>query len=115
MNLGNSYNNKVKAVSSLDFDSEVIDSSVPVLVDFWAEWCMPCRMLSPIVEEVSQELSNKLKVVKVNVDENPDLAMRYGIQAIPTLLIFKEGKVVGEIVGYVSKKVLKDRLEEVIG
>lgn len=115
MNLGNSYNSRVKAVSSLDFDSEVIGSSIPVLVDFWAEWCMPCKMLSPIVEEISQELSGRIKVVKVNVDENSDLAMRYGIQAIPTLLIFKGGKVVGEIVGYVSKKVLKDRLEEAIG
>ncbi|MGC8971551.1 MAG: thioredoxin [bacterium] len=115
MNLGNSYNSKVKAVSRLDFDSEVINSNIPVLADFWAEWCMPCKMLSPIVEEISQEFSGRIKVVKVNVDENPDLAMRYGIQAIPTLLIFKEGKVVGEIVGYVSKRVLKDRIEEAIG
>jgi thioredoxin 1 len=114
MNSGNSYKNRIRVVNSSNFDSEVIDSPIPVLVDFWAEWCMPCKMLSPIVEEIAQELSDKIKVAKVNVDENPDLATRYGIQAIPTLLIFKDGKVVGEIVGYVSKKVLKDRLEEAI-
>lgn len=114
MNSRNSYN-RIKAVNSSNFDLEVLNSPLPVLVDFWAEWCMPCKMLSPIVEEISQELSDKVKVVKVNVDENPDLAMNYGIQAIPTLLIFKDGNVIGEIVGYVSKKVLKDRLEEAIG
>ncbi|MCX7796910.1 MAG: thioredoxin [bacterium] len=114
MNLGNSYS-RIKIVDSSNFDLEVLNSSLPVLVDFWAEWCMPCKMLSPIVEDISQELSDKIKVVKVNVDENPDLATSYGIQAIPTLLIFKDGSVVGEIVGYVSKKALKDKLEEVIG
>ncbi len=114
MSLRNSYN-RIKAVDSSNFDSEVLNSTIPVLVDFWAEWCMPCKMLSPIVEEISQELSDKLKVVKVNVDENPDLATSYGIQAIPTLLVFKDGNVVGEIVGYVSKKALRDKLEEVIG
>ncbi|MBC7321046.1 thioredoxin [bacterium] len=114
MSLGNSYN-RVKAVNSSNFDSEVLNADIPVLVDFWAEWCMPCKMLSPIVEEISRELSDKIKVVKVNVDENPDLATSYGIQAIPTLLVFKDGNVVGEIVGYISKKTLKDKLEEVIG
>ncbi len=113
MSLGNSYK-KIKEVSSIDFDSEVIDSTLPVLVDFWADWCMPCRMLSPIVEEVALELGDKLKVVKVNVDENPDVATRYGIQAIPTLLVFKDGRIVTEVVGYVSKRALLDRLEEVI-
>ncbi|HOL54900.1 MAG TPA: thioredoxin [bacterium] len=113
MNLKNSYN-RVKAVSSADFDSEVINSSMPVLVDFWADWCMPCKMLSPIVEEVAEELADRLKVVKVNVDENPDLAMSYGVQAIPTLLVFKDGRVVIETVGYLSKKALMDKLGEVI-
>jgi len=92
----------------------VINSSIPVLVDFWADWCMPCKMLSPIVEEVAEELADRLKVVKVNVDENPDLAMSYGVQAIPTLLVFKDGRVVTETVGYLSKKALMDKLGEVI-
>lgn len=87
---------------------------MPVLVDFWADWCMPCKMLSPIVEEVAEELADRLKVVKVNVDENPDLAMSYGVQAIPTLLVFKDGRVVTETVGYLSKKALMDKLGEVI-
>lgn len=113
MSSRNSYN-RVKAVSSIDFDSEVINSSLPVLVDFWAEWCMPCKMLSPIVEEVADEFVDRLKVVKVNVDENPDLAMRYGIQAIPTLLIFKDGKAVSEVVGYISKRALVDKLEDIL-
>lgn len=113
MSLENSYK-KIKEVSSTDFDSEVIDATLPVLVDFWADWCMPCKMLSPIVEEIAIELRDRLKVVKVDVDENPDIATRYGIQAIPTLLVFKDGKIVTEIVGYVSKKALLNKLEEVI-
>jgi thioredoxin 1 len=108
------FSDTVKAVDNENFELEVLKSSKPVLVDFWAEWCMPCKMVSPIVEEVGREMSDKIKTVKVNVDENPDLAMRYNIQAIPTLLLFKEGKVVSEIVGYTSKKALIDRISEVL-
>jgi thioredoxin 1 len=104
----------VKAVTDEDFDQEVLNSSIPVIVDFWAEWCMPCKMLSPIVEELAREMADKIKAVKVNVDENPNLAIRYNIQAIPTLLFFKDGSIVSEVIGYVSKKTLIDKLSEVL-
>jgi thioredoxin 1 len=108
------FSSTVKAVTDKDFEPEVLKSSIPVIVDFWAEWCMPCKMLSPIVEEVARDMSDKVKAVKVNVDENPELAMQYNIQAIPTLLLFSNGKIVSEIVGYISKKVLVDKILEVL-
>ncbi|MGB9681979.1 MAG: thioredoxin [bacterium] len=108
------FSNEAKELTEKDFDQEILNSSIPVIVDFWAEWCMPCKMLSPIVEEVAREMSDKIKAVKVNVDENPNLAIRYNIQAIPTLLIFKGGSVVSEIIGYVSKKTLVNKLSEVL-
>ena len=89
-----------------NFEEEVISSPIPVLVDFWAEWCGPCKMISPVVDEIAQELSGKLKVAKVNVDEAQDLAAKFGIMSIPTLLIFKKGKVVNQIVGAISKEQL---------
>ncbi len=86
-----------------NFDVEVLKSELPVLVDFWAEWCGPCRMLAPVIEEVAKDLTGKLKVGKVNVDESQELAANFNILSIPTLIVFKQGKPVDQIVGAMSK------------
>ena len=91
------------------FDTAVIGSSLPVLVDFWAPWCGPCKMLAPMLEEIAREQENVLRVAKVNVDENPDLAQRFGIRALPTLLIFSEGKIKETVVGLTGKKKLLEK------
>jgi len=93
----------VSAVTDANFDSEVLKSDLPVLVDFWAEWCGPCRMVGPIVDQVAAEQSGKLKVVKMNVDENPETPSKYAIRGIPSLLLFKDGKVAATQVGAVAK------------
>lgn len=93
------------------FDNEVLNADEPVLVDFWAEWCGPCRMVGPIVEELAQEYEGKAKIGKVDVDNNPEISMKYGIRSIPSLLIFKGGEVVDQIVGAVPKSQLKKQLE----
>ncbi|WP_297889050.1 thioredoxin [Sulfurihydrogenibium sp.] len=98
---------KVIAVNESNFDQEVLNSDVPVLVDFWAPWCGPCRLIAPIVEEIAEEMAGRAKVVKVNTDENPNLAMKYGIRAIPTIMVFKNGRVVDTRVGVQPKEVLK--------
>jgi len=94
-----------------NFDSEVLQSDKPVLVDFWAAWCGPCRMVAPIIEEVANENAASLKVGKVNVDEESVLASRYGIRSIPTMLIFKNGEKVDQIIGYMDKNALTAKIK----
>ncbi len=100
----------VLTISSANFDQEVAKATGPVLVDFWAEWCGPCKMISPLIDEIAEEKAGKLKVGKVNVDDNQDLAMKFGIRAIPTLLVFKGGQVKETIVGAPGKKDLEKKL-----
>src|SRR3972149_3038010 len=97
-------------VTEKNFEKEVLEAELPVLVDFWAEWCGPCWMIGPIVDEISQDLTGKLKVVKVNVDEAQELAASYNIMSIPTLLLFKGGESVDQIVGAMSKDQLLERI-----
>ncbi len=93
------------------FNAEVVQSDTPVLVDFWAEWCGPCKMIAPIVEELAEEFGDKIKFTKLDVDTNPQSAMNFGIRGIPTLLIFNGGKPVETVVGAVPKSVLKKKLD----
>jgi len=101
-------------VTDQSFETEVIGADVPTLVDFWAPWCGPCRMVAPIVEELATEYEGRVKFVKLNTDENPAVSGRYGIRSIPTLLVFKDGEVKGQIVGFRPKSELKNRLESVL-
>ena len=94
-----------------NFEEEVLKSETPVLVDFWAVWCGPCKMIGPIVEELATELDGKVKVGKMNVDENSNIPAKYGIRSIPTLLIFKDGEVVDKLVGAVPKNNIMSKLE----
>ena len=96
------------------FKEEVLDNELPVLVDFWAPWCGPCRMVAPVVEELADEYAGKVAFYKLNTDENPKVATTYGIRSIPTLLVFKGGEPVGQIVGFRPKGDLKKRLDEAL-
>ncbi len=104
----------IKNLSLDNFDNEISSSNIPVLVDFWAEWCGPCKMLSPILEEISEDRKDKLQVVKVNLDENQDLAMKYSIRSIPTLLLFKGGELIDTKVGLLPKSDLVEWIDSKI-
>jgi len=104
----------VKEVTDETFNKDVLNSTVPVLVDFWAPWCGPCRMVSPLVEELAGDFAGKVNFVKLNTDDNPGTAMNYGIRSIPTLMIFKAGQPVGQIIGFRPKVELKKHIETAI-
>ena len=99
-------------VTDASFKQDVLDSDVPVLVDFWAPWCGPCRMVAPVVDEIAEQYADKIKVVKLNTDENPNVANQYGIRSIPTLMIFKGGQRVDMVVGAVPKSTLANTIEK---
>jgi len=104
-------NSAAVSLDESNFDQEVTKSAEPVLVDFWAEWCGPCKMISPLIDEIAREKAGQVKVAKVNVDENQSLSMRYNVRAIPALLFFKNGNLVDQVVGMTSKKDLLSRLD----
>nr|YP_010925752.1 thioredoxin [Neoporphyra seriata]WKD83984.1 thioredoxin [Neoporphyra seriata] len=104
----------VSHVTDASFKQEVINNNLPVLVDFWAPWCGPCRMVSPVVDEIAEEYESSIKVVKINTDENPTIAAEYGIRSIPTLMIFKAGERVDTVIGAVPKSTLASTLNKYI-
>ncbi|MGI6332912.1 MAG: thioredoxin [Zhaonellaceae bacterium] len=101
-------------VSASNFKEEVLDADKPVLVDFWAAWCGPCRMIAPVVEQIAEEYNGKLKVAKLNVDENPSIASQYEVMSIPTLFVFKDGDVASRLIGYMPKDRLKQAIDQVL-
>ena len=100
-------------LSNENFNKEVLNSEKPVLVDFWATWCGPCKMIAPIISEISEEFNNRVKVGKVNVDEEKELAIKYGISSIPTLVIFKDGKIAKTLIGFRPKEEIKEVLNNI--
>lgn len=101
-------------VTSNNFKAEVLDSDIPVLADFWAEWCVPCKMVGPILEQMAEEYKGKVKIAKINVDEEGELATNYNIVSIPTILLFHKGNVAKQQIGAVPKKVLEDLVKEYV-
>ena len=104
----------VKTLTDASFDAEVLKSSEPVLVDFWATWCGPCRAVAPVVDALAKDYAGKVKVGKMDVDSNPQVATKYGVMSIPTLLMFKDGKVVGQVVGAVPRPTLEDMIKKAL-
>jgi thioredoxin 1 len=101
-------------VTDSDFEQEVLEADTPVLVDFWAEWCAPCKMVAPVLDDLAEEYDGKIKFTKVDVDTSPETAMKYGIRSIPTLLVFKGGSPVDQVVGAVPKAAIKKRLDSAL-
>lgn len=106
---------KAAAVTSADWEAEVEKSDVPVLVDFWAAWCQPCVRLGPTIDQIAEDFHGKARVVKVDVDTEQDLAIKYGVMQIPNLVFFKEGKQVDQVMGVVPKSVIADKLQKLVG
>ena len=101
-------------LTDANFEEEVVNASQPVLVDFWAPWCGPCRSMGPIIDDLENEFSGQVKIAKVNVDDNHSVAAKFGVMSIPTLIFFKKGTVVGQVVGYTPKAVLAKKLENLL-
>ena len=104
----------IKHFTDTDFKKEVLEADLPVMVDFWAVWCGPCKMIAPIVEELAKEYKDKIRIGKLDVDSNPKTATRYGIMSIPTLIFFNKGKVMDQVVGALNKNELKRKIDEFI-
>lgn len=112
MRKGRNMSDNLEQITDDNFKEKVIDSELPVLIDFWAPWCGPCRMITPMIEQLSSQYQGKLKVVKVNTDESPDTASKYNISAIPTLIILKDGEVMEQVMGVRSREELSELIEK---